>query len=162
MTSVWQWCMACGWITCMCKVTGSGPRRNFSSAVAKVCVAADVYKNRHHLMHVVREVCFCLRASLRWWHWWSGRRGFSTTAEDQEWCFLHAGSEEVKDTHCQRPATLARTQVLNQRTLLQPQGTKNRTHIRAHALMHPVVDKSPGAAGQKFPVRVCLFCWVSQ
>ncbi len=69
----------------------------------------------------------CSRVSLRWWRW-TGGRGLSSAAEDQEWCFLHARPEEVKVTDGQRPAALAHTQVLNQRTLLQPQGTINRTH----------------------------------
>lgn len=102
-------------------------------------------------MHAVREVCLC--SSVRWWRE-SGGRGFSSAAEDQERCFLHAGSEEVKDTHCQRLAALAHAQVLNQRTLLQPQGTINRTHMQAHAFMYPVVDTSPGAEGQRLPVLV--------
>lgn len=105
-------------------------------------------------MHAVRGVCLC--SSLRWWHE-SGGRGFSSAAEDQEWRFLHAGPEEVKDTHCQRLAALAHTQVLDQRTLLQPQGTINRTHIRARALMYPVVDISPGAEGQRLPALVLSF-----
>lgn len=84
---------------------------------------------QEHLLQELGEVyIYLFYVSLRWWHGWSGGRGVSSAAEDQEWCFLHASSEEVKDTHCQGPAALAHTQVLNQRTLLQPQGTINRTH----------------------------------
>lgn len=95
-------------------------------------------------MGVVSLVLWCV--SLRCWHGWSGGRGVSSAAEDQEWRFLHASSEEVKDTHGQRPATPAHTQVLNQRTLLQPQGT---THT--HWCI-PSATRA-GAAGQSFPGR---------
>lgn len=80
-------------------------------------------------------LCFCLRASSRQQRGWSRGRGFPSAAEDQEWCFLRAHPEEVKDAQCQGLAALAHTQVLNQRTLLQPQGAINRAHTQTRASM---------------------------
>lgn len=93
---------------------------------------------------------------FRWWCGRSRRRGFSSASKDQERCFLHADSEEVKDAQFQRLATLAHAQVLNQRTLLQPQGVMNSGHIPYEHFV-PFVDASAGAEGRTFPVWLCLY-----
>lgn len=93
--------------------------------------------NISHLISTIqclhREVLCCVYLSWRRWGERSGGGGFSSAVEDQERRLLHAGSEEAQDTQRRGSSAPAHTPVLNQRTLLQPQGTIiRRRAVQAH------------------------------